>query len=218
MCGILGGNVDTWDYEKGIQAIEHRGPDGKRVNKLPSITLAFARLAIMDLNERAMQPMASEDKKVWITFNGEIYGFSKLRADLEENFQFHTTSDTEVVLNAYLKYGDGFIEKIDGMFAIAIVDFRTQELKLFRDRAGIKPLYYYYHNDRFAFASELKAIMATCTDVDFQVDYTALYDYLFYKYIPTPKTLYQNCYKLPAGTKLVYSLKERRIIKKDKYF
>ena len=98
------------------------------------------------------------------------------------------------------------------------MDFRTQELKLFRDRAGIKPLYYYYHNDRFAFASELKAIMATCTDVDFQVDYTALYDYLFYKYIPTPKTLYQNCYKLPAGTKLVYSLKERRIIKKDKYW
>lgn len=218
MCGILGGNVKTWNYDEGIKKISHRGPDGSRINSLSEITLAFTRLAIMDLNDRAMQPMTSEDEKVWIVFNGEIYGFSKLKRELQKEFSFNTTSDTEVILNAYLKYGDGFIDKIDGMFAIAIVDFRTKELKLYRDRAGIKPLYYYYNGDKFAFASELKAITTTCTDVDFEIDYTALYDYLFYGYIPTPKTFYKNCFKLPAGVRLIYSLQERKIIKKEKYW
>lgn len=218
MCGILGGSCKQWNYEKGIESLKHRGPDGCRIERLCDCTLAFVRLAIMDLNERAMQPMHSKNRDVWIVYNGEIYNFKPLRKMLEKKYVFHTESDTEVILNAYLEYGDDFVEHIDGMFAIAIYDIRSKELKLYRDRMGIKPLYYYFNNGKIAFASELKALENTLTDEVLNLDYTALYDYLFYRYIPTPKTMYDSCFKLPPAYRLVYSFKTNKIEKLEKYW
>lgn len=218
MCGILGGNNPKWDYEKGIQEIRHRGPDGQQVKHLNAFSMAFARLSIIDLSDHAMQPMTSRDGKVTIVYNGEIYGYVSLKKELGKKYDFVSSSDTEVILNAYLEYGDEFIDKIDGMFAIAIYDQRSMQVKLFRDRVGIKPLYYYYDGYNFAFASELKAITKACTTIGFQIDNTAIYDYLFYQYIPEPKTMYKNCYKLPPAHKLIFNIKAKKIISINKYW
>ena len=205
MCGIIGGTKREWDYHAATQSLIHRGPDNQQVVNLPDLSLGFARLAIIDLSEKADQPMCNTERNVWIVFNGEIYGFKDLRKELESSgHRFLTTSDTEVVLQAYLHWGDSFVEHIDGMFAIALHDQRTRTLKLFRDRVGIKPLYYFFNGRDFAFASELKAITTLCQDVSFQVDHTALYDYLTYRYIPEPKTLYKNTFKLPPAHTLTF--------------
>ena len=143
MCGFLGGNNFKWDYDKGINCMKHRGPDGIKIGLSEDFTLAFARLAIMDLSVQGMQPMFSEDEQVGIVFNGEIYGYQKIRNQLiQRGYRFRSTTDTEVVLNAYLEWGEKFITKVDGMFGIGIYDKRDDTVKLFRDRVGIKPLYY----------------------------------------------------------------------------
>ena len=197
MCGILGGNIRRWNYQKGIERISHRGPDGQKVVEYEDCVLGFARLAIMDLSEDAMQPMVSYDGNVVILFNGEVYGFQALRNRLEKKYYFKTRSDTEVVLYAYMEYGDRFINHIDGMFAIVIYDMRVKQIKIYRDRYGIKPLYYFYKDEKFAFASELKAFVAACGNMEeFKIDKTSIYDYLAYKYIPEPKSMYRDVYKL----------------------
>lgn len=219
MCGILGGNHSQWDYNRGIECMEHRGPDGMRISPLGDFTLAFSRLAIMDLSDHGMQPMFSADNQVVIVFNGEIYGYQKLRESLiHKGYYFRSTSDTEVVLNAYLEWGEKFITKIDGMFGMAIYDKRDGTVKLFRDRVGIKPLYYYYDGTNFGFASELKGIMNMCSTVTFNIDNTAVYDYLHYLYIPEPKTYYKNVYKLLPGHRMVFDIKSRRIVKDSSYW
>lgn len=218
MCGILGGNNIHWNYEKGINVMAYRGPNGMKVSKYKNFVLAFARLAIMDLSERAMQPMDSDDKLVHIVFNGEIYGFSKLKEKLQKKYYFRTTSDTEVILKEYLEYGDSFVEHIDGMFSIVIYDEREQKVKLFRDRAGIKPLYYFYDGENFAFSSELKGIEAACDNINFKVDYTAIYDFLYYQYIPEPKSMYKYVYKLPPATKLVFDVNKKKIVEQCRYW
>lgn len=212
MCGILGGNNPKWNYNKGIECMGHREPDGIRINSMENFTLAFARLAIMDLSVHGMQPMFSYDNQVCIVFNGEIYGYQKLRNDLiAKGYQFRSTSDTEVVLNAYLEWGKDFLKKIDGMFAMAIYDKRKKSISLFRDRVGIKPLYYFYDGKNFAFASELKGIVNMCDTVSFEIDNTAVYDYLNYLYIPEPKTYYKNVHKLLPGHCLVFDIENSHI-------
>ncbi len=218
MCGILGGNVSGWDYEKGIEAIAHRGPNGQRIERYQDITLGFCRLSIRDLSISAMQPMSNIENDVHIIYNGEIYGYEKLKTELKKKYLFRTTSDTEVVLYAYLEYGEAFIDKIDGIFAIAIYDERFQKLFLFRDRAGVKPLYYLYQGERFGFASELKSLEHAVNDFAFRVDNTAVYDFLFYQYIPEPKSLYQSVYKLPPATMLVYDVRGKRLLRTEKYW
>ena len=146
MCGILGGNILNWNYKNGIDSLWHRGPDGSMVEQVEDFTLAFTRLAIRDLSDNGMQPMSALSDKVWIVFNGEIYGFDSLRLELSKKYHFRSTTETEVLLYAYLEYGDSFIDKVDGIFAIAILDLRIRKLKLYRDRAGVKPLYYFSKN------------------------------------------------------------------------
>jgi asparagine synthase (glutamine-hydrolysing) len=204
VCGFVGGTEPQWDYGAALQAIAHRGPDASKLVRGAPITVGFRRLSIIDLSDEANQPMAAANG-TWLVFNGEIYGYKVLRKELEQlGHRFHTTSDTEVVLNAFLQWGDGFVERIDGMFAIAIWDASRQALKLFRDRPGIKPLYYFHDGRRFAFASELKAIETVCGPHSLSVDETALYDFLSYRYVPAPKTLYRRCFKLPPAHKLVF--------------
>lgn len=218
MCGILGGTIREWDYEKGIMAIRHRGPDAQKTVSYPSCTLAFARLSIMDLSMNAMQPMDSHDGSVTILFNGEIYGYTELRDRLQKKYPFKTTSDTEVILYAYMEYGDRFIDYIDGMFAIVLYDRRTEMFKIYRDRYGIKPLYYYDGGGEFAFASELKAITAAAGDRKWEIDRSAIVDYLCYQYIPEPKSIYSDIHKLNPACCLFYDLREHRIVKKERYW
>ena len=219
MCGILGGNNPRWDYKSGIVSMRHRGPDGIKVIQKHKLTLAFARLSIMDLSVQGMQPMFSNDGKVGIVYNGEIYGYQKLRKELEnKGYSFRSTSDTEVILNSYLEWGDDFINKIDGMFGMAIYDERKMTVKLYRDRVGIKPLYYYCSGNDFGFSSELKGILNMCKDLKFDVDNTAIYDYLNYSYIPEPKTMYKNIYKLEPAHEITYNLRDRKIVDKKSYW
>lgn len=197
----------------------HRGPDGIKCCSLENFTLAFVRLAIMDLSENGMQPMFSQDGQVGIVFNGEIYGFQKLREELrKKGYFFRSTSDTEVILNAYLEWGEKFITKVDGMYGMAILDKRDNTVRLFRDRIGIKPLYYFYDGKNFAFSSELKGITSLCSNIEFEVDNTAIYDYLNYLYIPEPKTYYKNVYKLLPGHRLLFDMKSQKIVKNSSYW
>lgn len=219
MCGILGGNNSKWNYKNGIECMQHRGPDGIEIALLDDFTLAFSRLAIMDLSQNGMQPMFSYDNQVGIVFNGEIYGYQKLREQLiKKGYKFRSTSDTEVILNAYLQWGEKFITKVDGMFGIAIYDRREGVVKLFRDRVGIKPLYYYYDGINFGFASELKGIVNMCNTISFEIDNTAVYDYLNYLYIPDPKTYYKNVYKLLPGHQMIFDIKSKRIVRDFSYW
>lgn len=161
MCGFVGGNLRNVDYAAAAEVIRHRGPDDHHIWSDGQITLAFRRLSIIDLDRRSAQPMWHQAADVSLVFNGEIYGFQLLRKELERlGHVFRTQSDTEVVLNAYVEWGDSFVDRLDGMFAIAIYDRRNNTIRLWRDRVGIKPLYYYWDGKRFAFASEIKALAA----------------------------------------------------------
>ncbi|MBR4574856.1 MAG: asparagine synthase (glutamine-hydrolyzing) [Lachnospiraceae bacterium] len=205
MCGILGGTKKTWNYKKALNSIVHRGPDGKRINCFDDFTMGFVRLSIIDLSDNGMQPMEDTSHSVALTFNGEIYGFEPLRNDLmEKGYSFRSTTDSEVILNSYLEWGDRFVEHIDGMYAIAILDRREKKLKLFRDIAGIKPLYYYYNGRDFAYASELKAITSLINDTSLQIDNTAILDFYNFLCIPAPKTIYKDVFKLEQACELVY--------------
>ncbi len=220
MCGILGGNWRSWNYKKALDSLKHRGPDGQRIINISNILImGFTRLSIIDLSENGMQPMTDRSSTVTITFNGEIYDYISLRKELIlKGYSFKSESDTEVVLNAYCEWGDSFIDHIDGMFAIAIYDSKINQLKLYRDRAGIKPLYWYYDGNRFAYASELKGIVNLIDDTHLETDATALYDYFNYLYIPDPKTIYKNIHKLESAHRLVFDFNCNKILSNSKYW
>jgi asparagine synthase (glutamine-hydrolysing) len=197
VCGFLGGTDPSWNYAAALDSLAHRGPDARALHLDGPVKAGFRRLSIIDLSSSANQPMLAPDGASWLVFNGEVYGYRALRRELERcGRAFRTDSDTEVVLNGYLEWGEGFVDKIDGMFAIALWDASEQRLKLYRDRPGIKPLYYFHDGRKFAFASELKAIEIACAPENLAVDTTALYDFLGYRYVPAPKTLYKRCFKL----------------------
>ena len=219
MCGILGGNKSNWDYQEAIKSICHRGPNAQKVLEIKDFFLGFVRLSIIDLQDTAMQPMISEDGNYIIVFNGEIYDYQKIRKILEnKGYRFRTMSDTEVLLYAFVEWKEKMVDHIDGIFATSIMDIREDKIYLFRDRPGVKPLYYYYDGTSFAFASELKAILKMCTDVRFELDNTALYDYHTYLYIPDPKTMYKNVYKLEPASCMIFDMKQNRIASKYRYW
>jgi asparagine synthase (glutamine-hydrolysing) len=206
VCGFVGGTDPEWDYAAALTAIAHRGPDASVLRLEGPVRVGFRRLSIIDLRPAANQPMLAPDGASWIVFNGEIYGYRDLRMALEQRGHvFRTDSDTEVALHAYLEWGADFVERIDGMFAIVVFDARERKLRLYRDRPGIKPLYYYYDGSRFAFASELKALEKALQREKLSVDGTACYDFLGYRYVPAPKTLYKQCFKLAPAHELVFS-------------
>lgn len=209
MCGIAGFSLfnfaegDTATLEAMGQAIYHRGPDAGGTYLDEHVGLCHRRLSILDLTEAGSQPMYSADGNLVIVFNGEIYNFLDIRAELEaEGVTFKSHSDTEVILALYAKEGVKCLDKLNGMFAFALWDKTTQQLFIARDRLGKKPLYYYAQNGRFAFASEIKALL-TLNDIPREIRLDAVYDFFAYQYIPDPKSIFQHINKLPPAHYLV---------------
>ena len=205
MCGIAGftqfsrpmGSIDQ--LKTMANSILHRGPDagGEYLDK--HVGLAHRRLSIIDLSEAGNQPMYSPDQQLVIVFNGEIYNFLELRETLErQGHSFKTHTDTEVILALYQQHGEACLEKLNGMFAFALWDKQQQKLFIARDRIGKKPLYYFQQNSRFAFASEIKALL-TLPDIPRDIRLDAVYDFFAYQYVPDPKSIFQHIHKLPPG-------------------
>lgn len=208
MCGICGiyqvdgAPVDHDLVRRMNNTLSHRGPDDEGYHFDNSIGLGHRRLSIIDLNS-GHQPIYNEDKTKVIVYNGEVYNFQEIRKQLmHRGHRFTTQTDTEVLLHAYEEWGADCLEKFRGMFALAIWDSREQTLFIARDRLGIKPLYYCLENGAIRFGSELKAIIAD-PRVKREIDLEAVSDYLSLSYIPAPKTIFKNIYKLPAGHTLL---------------
>jgi asparagine synthase (glutamine-hydrolysing) len=209
MCGICGTvNLRGQLAEAAIltsmrERLHHRGPDEAGQYISGGVGLAMRRLSIIDL-AGGSQPIYNEDHTVAIVFNGELYNFPILRPRLEAlGHRFYTNSDTEVVVHAYEQWGLDCLAEFNGMFAFALWDSRTQRLVMARDRLGIKPLYYTVRGDTLIFASELKAILAH-PQVERRVDPLALYEYLSFEYVPTPRSIIADVWKLPPGHCLVF--------------
>jgi asparagine synthase (glutamine-hydrolysing) len=223
MCGIAGAVVaannplNTEHLERMLEAIAHRGPDGHGTFESPAgegrrVLLGHRRLAIID-PRGGHQPMRDAAAGLALTFNGEIYNFRELRAELEgKGFTFTTHSDTEVLLRAWQHWGEGVVERLRGMFAFAIWDSRRGVLFLARDRFGEKPLFLLEDGSELYFASEIKALLALPRARP-EVNLTAVWDYLAYRYVPGPRTLLRGIRKLAPGSCATYRngrLVERR--------
>ena len=222
MCGICGflnkkslSSKTLWSM---IETLSHRGPDDKGIyiktvsnsqlsisNDTFQVGLGHRRLSIIDLTQTGHQPMCNERGNIWIVFNGEIYNFQEIREELQKKgYQFKGKSDTEVILYSYEQWGEECLNRFNGMFSFAVWDEKKQTLFLARDRLGIKPLYYYWDGKILIFASEIKAILASGI-VSKQINERALWDYLTFRYVPGPQTIWQNIYKLSPGHTLTLS-------------
>ena len=207
MCGING----IWDYEnkfdgqtlvaKMNQSLIHRGPDFQEVKPFDEVTFGHTRLAIIDLDSRSNQPMTSADGNLILTYNGEIYNYQELKNKLA-GYPFKTNSDTEVILAAYQKWGHKCVEHFNGMFAFAVFDKQNKELYLARDRMGIKPLYFLYHNDFFLFSSEIRSLLASKL-IKPKVRYESFIEYLRYQTVYSPHTILQDVMMLESAHYLV---------------
>lgn len=212
MCGICGYIDEKLSLETTTEMVammKHRGPDHQEARNYPrnDCSLGHARLSIIDLSDAANQPM--EYAGLAIVFNGEVYNFKDIRHELEKcGHHFLLDSDTEVILHAYKEWGDKCVDKFVGMFAFAILDTASNELTLFRDRAGVKPLYYYVKDGVFLFASELKAFYKYPAFVK-SLDHHAAALYFKYGYVPAPYAIFKNTFKLRAGHILKYNISDR---------
>lgn len=179
------------------EAQRHRGPDDSGVYIEKNVGLAHRRLSIIDL-EGGKQPFVDEKDKLVLVYNGEIYNFKEIRCELEGKYEFKTQSDTEVVLNAYKRWGMECLKYFRGMFAFALYDGPKNMLYLARDRVGIKPVYYYHTPDCFIFTSEFLPLLKY-PHLERQICEDGLVEYLRYQYVPTPRTIYKDIYKLEPG-------------------
>lgn len=212
MCGIIGQVSDkAISHERFClrrDTLQHRGPDGSGARFLQhdTIALGHTRLAFFDLSEKGAQPMPDSVGQVWVTFNGEIYNFKELRAELSTlGCTFETQADTEVILQGYKAWGIKVVDRLKGMFAFGLLDLARQKMFLVRDRFGIKPMYYSTVANELIFASELKAIVKHA-EHKYEIDFSAFADYFTYRYIPSPKTIWKNIAKLPPAHYLEYDI------------
>lgn len=206
MCGIAGQvSFDKSQVSEELmknmgELLAHRGRENMGIYAYKNIGLVHRRLSIIDISEQGNQPMFSNDKKVGIIFNGEIFNYVKLKRELEDKgYTFRSNSDTEVLINCYIEYGMDFLEKIDGMFAFAIIDFSKNMLHLVRDRIGIKPLYYYHSGKALSYASEIKALIKSgvCKP---EIDPAGFKDYIYMQLYTANKTMFKNIKALEPGT------------------
>jgi asparagine synthase (glutamine-hydrolysing) len=186
------------------RSISHRGPDDEGFYFSGTMGLGFRRLSIIDLSG-GHQPMSDAEQTVWVAFNGEIYNFPELRAELQaQGHRFRTRSDTEVIVHGYKQWGTKVLERLNGMFGLAIWDERARRLVLARDPSGIKLVYYRVEAGTVVFGSELRAVLAAQPGQTPAIDPTALNLFLRYRYTPSPLTLYQGVHKLAPGTMAVF--------------
>lgn len=212
MCGICGFSWNDPELAAKMAAeITHRGPDQQGVYSSDEMSLAFRRLSIIDLSDNGSQPMYNGDRSIVMVFNGEIYNYRDLRKELlAKGYTFRSNSDSEVIVHGYEEWGDAVLDRLRGMFAIAVWDSRSRRLLLARDRIGIKPLYYSFEQGRLLFGSEIKTILAD-PEVERRINFQALYDYLGFEFVPAPETMFAGIHKLPAGFKLVFENGEIRL-------
>jgi asparagine synthase (glutamine-hydrolysing) len=220
MCGISGlfncGDRETLARMTAVQT--HRGPDdtGLWEKQFPDgsyVGFGSRRLAILDLSGGGHMPMCNEDGSVWITYNGEIYNFGELRKELAgKGYRFSSDTDTEVVLHLYEAHGPDCAKLLNGMFAFAICDLRSGAPMLFlaRDHFGVKPFYYAHNGSKFAFASEIKALLQV-PGIFAEMDPTALHQYLTFLWVPDPQTMFRGIQKLPAGHSAILRNGELRL-------
>lgn len=216
MCGISGvlyrdgSSPSEAVLSRMAATLAHRGPDGFRVKSLGPVGFVHNRLSVIDLSQAAFQPMTSVDGRAWVVFNGELYNFRELRTQLEGlGHTFKTQSDTEVLLAAYLEWGEGCFSKLDGMFAIALWDTRTRRLILARDRTGKKPLYVYEDPHKLVFGSEIKAVLAHPA-IDDSLSPEAVPQFMTHGFVPTPRTFYRHIRKLRPATYECFDWGERQ--------
>ena len=231
MCGI---NGFTWKDEKLIDKmnnkISYRGPDDKGIYATENISLGHVRLSVLDLTDAGHQPMfytkaqgASSEKynsglmtksKISIVFNGEIYNYKEIKKELAKNgYIFSTKTDTEVILAAYLEWGEQCVKRFNGMWSFCIYDKDKKILFCSRDRLGIKPFHYYHNKDKFIFSSEAKAILTH--NIATSIDPHAIASFLRYRYVLEENTFFKDIKKLKAGFNLIYDLKKHKILIKQ---
>ncbi len=217
MCGIVGAisrsrPIDATDFTAMRDSLAHRGPEGAASAWFEDrrIALGHRRMSFLDLSPAGSQPLCNAEGNVWIVYNGEIYNHLALRRILEaEGHLFTTRTDTEVILHGYEQWGERVLDRLKGMFAFGILDLQRKRLLLARDRFGIKPLYYLQTSTHFLFASELKALVCS-QNVTRELDISAMADYLTYRYVPSPKTIWQGIKKLPPAHLLTFEYEEFR--------
>lgn len=224
MCGITGfidfkKNATQAILEQMTDSLAHRGPDGGGYTllHLEKAILGFGhrRLSIIDLTDEANQPIQVDEN--WITFNGEIYNYKEIRIELEElGYTFSTQGDTEVILKSYIAWGEKCLEKFIGMFAFVIFDSKKNELFCARDRAGVKPFFFYQKDDLFLFASELKAFHAH-PNFEKELDLSAVAAFVQFGNVPSDLCVFQNCFKLKAGHSLTFSIQKQSFMT-DQYW
>jgi len=220
MCGIAGfidfnrnGNLDL--LKQMSDTILHRGPDdsGQELFDTSSanIGLGFRRLSIIELSALGHQPMKFEEEGLTVIFNGEIYNYQEIRKELEAHgYSFKSHSDTEVILKSYARWGVNCVDRFIGMFAIALYDEKKSKVILFRDRAGVKPLFWYHADNLILFGSELKTFHAY-PQFKKQINYSALSLYFQRGYISAPHTIFENTFKLLPGHYLEIDLKSKKL-------
>lgn len=220
MCGITGifkfnGNVDKDVFKEITNSLEHRGPDNGSVKIIENIGLGHRRLSIIDLSKSANQPMICDNSRYTIVFNGEVYNFNDIRKKLKSSgVIFKTSSDTEVVLKAYIHLGEEAFSMFNGMFALAIYDNFEKELILARDQFGIKPLYFYKDDNLLIFSSEKKAILKH-KEIKLNINKQALLEYIWFGNPLGDNTFYNEINELEPGSLLKIS---KNSIRKKKFF
>jgi asparagine synthase (glutamine-hydrolysing) len=218
MCGIFGSTRKSDAFGKkenaALNTLKHRGPDQQGEYIDEDVYMGHRRLSILDLSENGRQPMASEDGII-ITVNGEIYNYKELKDELDKKYSFKSKSDSEVLLHGFREWGiEMLLNKIDGMYSFAVYDKPNKKIYLARDRYGIKPLYFTHLFQNLVWSSELKAIEKYYENVSLDVNVSAIYDYLTYLYIPSPKTLFKGIQKLEPAHYIVYDLNEKKLLAK----
>lgn len=224
MCGITGyidfnKNSNDTILQKMNNTLYHRGPDGEGIqfwqNDFAQVGFGHRRLSIIDLSEGGRQPM--KHKEFTVVFNGEIYNYNEIKNELKKKgHHFNSTSDTEMILHAFSEWGSKCVKKFIGMFAIAIFDEAKNKITFFRDRPGVKPLFYYFHNNIFLFSSELKAFHEH-PQFKKELNHSAVAAFLQYGNVPNPHCIFKNAYKVPPGNILELDLTNKNI-KLEKYW
>jgi asparagine synthase (glutamine-hydrolysing) len=220
ICGLVSRHLEPDEMRRAIarmtRSLRHRGPDGEGTQVFAptahaaGVALGHTRLAIIDLSEAGLQPLRNEDESIWVDFNGEIYNFLELRSELEQRgHQFRSNGDSEVIVHLYEEEGPACVERLNGMFALALYDAKESRVVLARDRLGIKPLYYAMRAGTFLFGSEIKAILAADV-VPVEVNWQAASDYLTYLYVPCPQTIFRDIVQLPPAHRLVADLQKNQ--------